>query len=73
MTIRRFNMKLNRLFDEAVKLGILPVVKQLVSAGADVRADNDCALQWAVYNGNTAVVNYLESEIKKLENSTKVL
>ena len=66
-------MDLNELFAEAVKLGILPVVKQLVEVGVDVRTNDDRALQWAAEKGHTAVVDYLESEIKKLENSAKVL
>jgi ankyrin repeat protein len=54
-------MNLNRLFIEASKLGILPVVRQLVEAGANVRADNDYALRWAAEKGHLETVKYLVS------------
>ena len=65
-------MDLNKLFIEAVKLGILPVAKQLVEAGANVRAYDDYALRYAAEKGHTAIADYLKSEIAKLENKAKV-
>ena len=39
--------------------GYLNIVKYLVDNGADIHADNDCALRWAARKGNLEVVQYL--------------
>ena len=52
-------MNLNNLFIEAVLLGMLPTVKQLVEAGANVRVDDDHALRWAASHGHLEIVKYL--------------
>ena len=54
-------MNLKQLFREAVDRGMLPVVKYLVEAGANVRADDDYVLRWAAHNGHLEVVKYLVS------------
>ena len=54
-------MNLDRLLIEAVKLGILPVIKQLVEAGANVRVGDDCALRYATIEGQLETVKYLVS------------
>src|SRR3989344_2772907 len=37
----------------------LPVVQYLLDQGADIHAENDCALRWSAYNGHLPVVQYL--------------
>jgi ankyrin repeat protein len=54
-------MNLNKLFIEAVKLGILPVIKQLVEAGSNVRIGDDCALRYTTVAGRLDIVKYLVS------------
>ena len=54
-------MGLNEDFIEASSNGHLEVVQYLVSLGADIRADNDYAVQEASRNGHLDVVKYLVS------------
>ncbi len=49
---------------EAVESGDLAKVKELVEAGADIHALDDCALRWASERGQLEVVKYLEHLIK---------
>ncbi len=42
--------------------GHLEVVKYLVSEGADIHAENDCAARWASRKGHLEVVKYLVLE-----------
>ena len=43
----------------ASREGVLSLVKQLVSKGADIHVDNDWALRCASHNGQLEVVKYL--------------
>ena len=44
------------------KMGYLETLKTFVSLGADIRAGNDFAVQWASANGHLDVVKYLVSQ-----------
>jgi ankyrin repeat protein len=54
-------MNLNRLFIEALKLDMLPVIRKLVEAGVDARFYNDASLRWAAQHGRLETVKYLVS------------
>ena len=54
--------------------GHLEVVKYLCEAGADIRSEDDCAVQWASENGHIQVVEYLISlgaDITKISENHK--
>jgi ankyrin repeat protein len=48
-------------FKEAAENGRLDTVKYLISMGANVHANDDYALRWAVGNGHLDTVKYLVS------------
>ena len=54
-------MNLDRLFEEAVTLGLLPVIKQLVRSGASIGEGDVCLLRWAVRYHDLEIVKYLIS------------
>jgi len=54
-------MNLNKLLIEAVQLGILPIVRQLVEVGCITREDYDWALKLAAQLGHLEIVTYLIS------------
>ena len=49
------------LLIEAVKLGLLPIVRQLVELGANPRLYDDYALKYAAQKGHLETVKYLIS------------
>lgn len=49
---------------EAAKNGHLEVVKYLVENGANIHADDDCALRWAVDYGHINIEQYLLDRIR---------
>ena len=54
-----YHNHINGLLVEYSGVGDLESVKKLVKCGADIRADNDLALQWAAYYGHLEVVKWL--------------
>ena len=59
-------MSLEGKLVHACKTGDLPMVKKLVSLGADIHAKDDLVLRMASKFGHNEVVNYLEN-LKLLE------
>jgi ankyrin repeat protein len=54
-------MNLNKLFLEAAKLNILPIMKLLVNIGIDPRQSKEQALIYAATKGHLETVKYLVS------------
>ena len=48
---------------EASRTGNLDLIKDLISKGADIHAQDDEALRWASKHGHLEIVNYLEGRI----------
>ena len=56
---------INSLLIQAVKINNIKLVRLSLAAGADVAADNNCALRWAANNGHLEVVKLLEQHIQE--------
>ena len=52
-------VELNSYFREAAFYGYLPLVKYLVSVGANINSVDDTALFWAANKGNLSMVKWL--------------
>ena len=57
---KRFDgIGLRKCLNLSCKFGHLEVVRFLVEQGADIQADNNCAVRWASDNGHLEIVKFL--------------
>ena len=59
---KRYNLNDVSTFEFLISNGHFEVVKYLVSKGANIHAENDCAIRWASQNGYLEVVQFLISK-----------
>ena len=49
----------NKHLVESAKTGSIPLMQDALDSGADVHDEDDCALQWACYNGHCDAAEFL--------------